>query len=87
MNFFRWDSGSEVGWYNDTSGSSKLTGPFETEDLASRKRYSEAGRVLLDYAKNVEEAITAFAQGGDFPEADRQVSSVAHIQRPSTDAR
>ncbi|KAG8989324.1 hypothetical protein FRB90_002303 [Tulasnella sp. 427] len=42
------------------------------EDLASRKRYSEAGRVLLDYAKNVEEAITAFAQGGDFPEADRQ---------------
>ncbi|KAG8894053.1 hypothetical protein FRC01_013183, partial [Tulasnella sp. 417] len=47
------------------------------EDLASRKRYTEAGRVLLDYAKNVEEAITAFAQGGDFPEADRQARSCA----------
>ncbi|KAG8891472.1 hypothetical protein FRC00_013629, partial [Tulasnella sp. 408] len=48
------------------------------EDLASRKRYSEAGHVLLDYAKNVEEAITAFAQGGDFPEADRQARAAMH---------
>lgn len=40
----------------------------------SRKRYNEAGRVLLDYCKNVDEAIAAFGQGGDFPEAERVVS-------------
>lgn len=43
------------------------------EELASRKRYAEAARVLLDYAKNMDEAIAAFAQGGEFGEAERVV--------------
>ncbi|KAG8908640.1 hypothetical protein FRB99_004928 [Tulasnella sp. 403] len=41
------------------------------EELASRKRFLEAGRVLLEYGKNIDEAVAAFVQGGEFPEADR----------------
>ncbi|KAF9012601.1 IKI3 family-domain-containing protein [Cyathus striatus] len=41
------------------------------EDLISKKRYAEAGRVLLDYAKDVREAVTAFVQGNLFSEARR----------------
>ncbi|KAG8883867.1 hypothetical protein FRB97_005705 [Tulasnella sp. 331] len=41
------------------------------EDLASRKRYFEAGRVLLEYAKDVPEAVTAFVQGNELAEAER----------------
>ncbi|KAJ6488261.1 pol II transcription elongation factor [Mycena vitilis] len=44
------------------------------EDLASKKRYSEAGRVLLDYAKDVREAIIALVQGNCFSEARRIVT-------------
>jgi hypothetical protein len=44
------------------------------EDLASKKRYSEAGRVLLDYAKDVREAVIALVQGNRFSEARRIVS-------------
>lgn len=41
------------------------------EDLVSRKRYFEAGRVLLEYAKDVPEAVSAFVQGNEIAEADR----------------
>ncbi|KAJ7799963.1 pol II transcription elongation factor [Mycena olivaceomarginata] len=44
------------------------------EDLASKKRYSEAGRVLLDYAKDVREAVIALVQGNRFSEARRIVT-------------
>jgi hypothetical protein len=46
-----------------------------TEDLTSKKRYTEAGHVLLDYAEDVREAVIALAQGNQFSEARRIVSS------------
>jgi elongator complex protein 1 len=44
------------------------------EDLSSKKRHTEAGRVLLDYSKDVREAVIAFVQGNAFSEARRIVS-------------
>jgi elongator complex protein 1 len=44
-----------------------------SEDLASKKRYSDAARVLLDYAKDVREAVIALVQGNCFSEARRIV--------------
>ena len=46
-----------------------------TEDLGSKKRYTEAGQVLLDYASDVREAIVTLVQGNQFSEARRIVSS------------
>ncbi|KAK7057777.1 polymerase II transcription elongation factor [Favolaschia claudopus] len=44
------------------------------EDLASKKRHTEAARVLLDYAKDVREAVIALVQGNSFSEARRIVT-------------
>ncbi|KAF4620926.1 hypothetical protein D9613_000930 [Agrocybe pediades] len=44
------------------------------EELCSKKRYMEAGRVLLDYTKDVREAVIAFVQGNGFSEARRIIS-------------
>ncbi|GJE98183.1 IkappaB kinase complex IKAP component [Phanerochaete sordida] len=44
------------------------------EDLSSKKRYQEAARVLLDYAKDVREAVIALVQGNQFSEARRVVT-------------
>lgn len=44
------------------------------EDLASKKRYAEAGQVLLDYAEDEREAVIALVQGNQFSEARRIVS-------------
>ncbi|KAJ6534029.1 pol II transcription elongation factor [Mycena vulgaris] len=41
------------------------------EDLASKKRYADAARVLLDYAKDTREAVIALVQGNCFSEARR----------------
>lgn len=41
------------------------------EDLVSKKRHSDAGRVLLDYSKDTREAVIAFVQGNMFSEARR----------------
>jgi hypothetical protein len=45
-----------------------------TEDLGSKKRYTEAGQVLLDYAEDVREAVIILVQGNQFSEARRIVS-------------
>lgn len=45
-----------------------------TEDLSSKKRYQDAAHVLLDYAKDVREAVIALVQGNSFSEARRIVS-------------
>ena len=45
-----------------------------SEDLVSKKRHSEAARVLLDYSKDVREAVIALVQGNHFSEARRVVS-------------
>lgn len=45
-----------------------------TEDLGSKKRYTEAGQVLLDYAEDVREAVIILVQGNLFSEARRIVS-------------
>jgi hypothetical protein len=50
------------------------------EDLSSKKRHAEAGRVLLDYAKDIKEAVSAFSTGNDFSEARRVVSLWALVQ-------
>ncbi|CAA7260510.1 unnamed protein product [Cyclocybe aegerita] len=41
------------------------------EELASKKRYGEAARVLLDYSKDIREAVIALVQGNLFSEARR----------------
>ncbi|KAI0686278.1 Elongator complex protein 1 [Cytidiella melzeri] len=44
------------------------------EDLSSKKRYQEAARVLLDYTKDVREAVIALVQGNSFSEARRIIT-------------
>ncbi|KAI0090814.1 pol II transcription elongation factor [Irpex rosettiformis] len=44
------------------------------EDLSSKKRYQEAAIVLLDYAKDVREAVIALVQGNLFSEARRVIT-------------
>jgi elongator complex protein 1 len=44
------------------------------EDLTSKKRYTEAGQVLLGYAEDVREAIIALVQGNQFSEARRIIA-------------
>lgn len=46
------------------------------EDLTSKKRTSEAALVLLDYAKDVREAVIALVEGSHFSEARRVVSLI-----------
>ncbi|KAF9450112.1 IkappaB kinase complex, IKAP component [Macrolepiota fuliginosa MF-IS2] len=41
------------------------------EDLVSKKRHADAARVLLDYAKDVREAVIALVGGNGFSEARR----------------
>ena len=48
-----------------------------SEDLSSKKRYSEAARVLLDYSKDVRQAVIALVQGHNISEARRVVSVIA----------
>jgi elongator complex protein 1 len=43
------------------------------EDLSSKKRHAEAARVLLDYSKDLREAVIALIQGNEFSEARRIV--------------
>ena len=50
------------------------TNDYFTEDLGSKKRYAEAGQVLLDYAEDVREAVIILVQGNQFSEARRIVS-------------
>ncbi|KAF9529755.1 Elongator complex protein 1 [Crepidotus variabilis] len=44
------------------------------EDLASKKRHTEAACVLLDYSKDVREAVIALVSGNAFSEARRIIS-------------
>ncbi|KAF8339341.1 pol II transcription elongation factor [Amanita rubescens] len=44
------------------------------DDLVSKKRHSEAGQVLLDYAKDVRQAVIAFVEGNCFSEARRVIA-------------
>ncbi|PBK88520.1 pol II transcription elongation factor [Armillaria gallica] len=41
------------------------------EDLTSKKRYLEAARVILDYAKDARETVITLVQGNEFSEARR----------------
>ncbi|KAF7350896.1 polymerase II transcription elongation factor [Mycena sanguinolenta] len=56
--------------YDDTSA----MGYRVAEDLASKKRHSDAARVLLDYAKDIREAVIALVEGNCFSEARRIVT-------------
>ncbi|KAG6809392.1 hypothetical protein H0H92_000447 [Tricholoma furcatifolium] len=49
------------------------TGYRVAEDLVSKKRHPEAARVLLDYAKDIREAIIAYVHGNHFSEARRVI--------------
>ena len=44
------------------------------EDLAGKKRYMDAARVLFDYAEDVREGVKALVEGNHFSEARRIVS-------------
>ncbi|KAG1767483.1 pol II transcription elongation factor [Suillus placidus] len=44
------------------------------DELFSKKRFSESARVLLDYAKDVRQAIHSLAQGNEFAEARRIIT-------------
>lgn len=48
------------------------------EDLCSKKRFSEAARILVEYSKDVREATIALVQGNHFAEARRIVSYPMH---------
>ena len=45
-------------------------------NLKHDNRYAEAGRVLLDYAQDVEASIAALCEGSEFSEAIRIVRSL-----------
>lgn len=45
----------------------------EIEELLSKKRFSDAARVLIDYACDVNQAVAALVQGNEFSEARRIV--------------
>ena len=67
---------SHTAWPVSTSST---IGPVSTddslsEDLGSKKRYTEAGQVLLDYAEDVREAVVILVEGNQFSEARRIVS-------------
>ncbi|PFH52192.1 hypothetical protein AMATHDRAFT_74468 [Amanita thiersii Skay4041] len=51
------------------------------EDLVTKKRHAEAGQVLLDYAKDVRQAVIALVEGNCFSEARRIVSDIVKNQR------
>jgi elongator complex protein 1 len=55
--------------------------------LSSKKRYSEAARVLLDYTEDVREAVIALVQGNSFSEARRVVSSSISAGTPHSGLR
>jgi elongator complex protein 1 len=58
------------------------------EDLVSKKRHPEAARVLLDYAKDVREAVAALVAGNGFSEARRLVGVlVSQYQQVMIDVR
>ncbi|TFY59586.1 hypothetical protein EVJ58_g5682 [Rhodofomes roseus] len=44
------------------------------EDLAAKKRYSDAARSLLDYAEDVREAVKTLVEGSHFSEARRIIA-------------
>ncbi len=44
------------------------------EGLSAKKRYQEAARVLLNYGKDVRDAVISLVQGNPFSEARRIVS-------------
>lgn len=44
------------------------------EGLQSKGRHADAGRVLLEYGRNVKGAVSALTEGGLFSEALRLVS-------------
>ncbi|KAG0700203.1 pol II transcription elongation factor [Suillus ampliporus] len=44
------------------------------DELFSKKRFSESARVLLDYAKDVRQAVNSLVQGNEFAEARRIVT-------------
>lgn len=46
---------------------------FAIDELSSKKRFSEAARVLLDYACDDNQAVIALVQGNEFSEARRIV--------------
>lgn len=52
-------------------GNIVTTGYRIAEDLVAKKRHSEAARVLLDYSKDIREAVIALVQGNHFSEARR----------------
>lgn len=44
-----------------------------TDSLRSKRRFIDAGRVLLDYGRDVEAAVEALVEGSAFAEAIRLV--------------
>jgi hypothetical protein len=53
------------------------------EDLSSKKRYTEAARVLLDYSKDIREGVIALVSGNAFSEAGRVVRCLCFIYYPN----
>lgn len=52
-----------------------LAFPEYVDDLISKKRFAEAARLFLDYAKNARQAVVALSEGSLFSEARRIVSA------------
>jgi len=54
-----------------------------TDNLRAKRRFAEAGRVLLEYGRDVEAAVGALVEGAAFAEALRLVSP-ANLRRASS---
>ncbi len=72
------DTEWQVRYYDDVPLTcDECTRPLD--DLVSKKRHFEAGQVLLDYTKDVRQAVIAFVEGNSFSEARRVVSNFETI--------
>lgn len=70
----------------EVSGWTKVTLAVSfLESLRGKRRYVEAGRVLLDYGRDVEAAVGALVEGTAFAEAIRLVGSISSLQHLKTD--
>lgn len=71
----QWQELFELGLKEQLDGNAITEMAYRVADeLFSKKRFCESARVLLDYAKDVRQAIHSLAQGNEFAEARRIIT-------------
>ncbi|THH05467.1 hypothetical protein EW145_g4776 [Phellinidium pouzarii] len=70
-----WQELFELAAHENTDAESFISMAYRVADeLSAKKRFEEAARIYLDYAKNVRQCIGTFVQGNMFSEARRLIS-------------